>query len=147
MEVPTTWRIITGSGGQVGTKKSYAVLYLMERCWKNWNQLINNIFLHWIISGKSTRDWQYFTGFPWGEQVGYSFDMIDFQKKFSFQSKPAQAALQVLQQEGFITLNDPVFNRLHFFIASKEQLVQFETENPMWEPLIKILLRTYAGIF
>ena len=82
------------------------------------------------------------------EQVGYSFDLNDFLKKFSFQSKAARTALQVLQQEGFITLNDSIFNPATlYFVASKEQLTQFEKDNPILEPLIKTLLRSYAGIY
>ncbi len=38
------------------------------------------------------------------EQVSYDFDLNDFLKKFSFQAKPAQAALSLLQQEGFISI-------------------------------------------
>jgi len=82
------------------------------------------------------------------EQVSYAFDLNDFLKKFSFQSKPAQAALQVLQQEGFITLNDPIFTAATlYFIGDRRLLTQFETENPLLEPLVDILLRSYAGIY
>ena len=82
------------------------------------------------------------------EQMSYAFDLNDFLKKFSFQSKPAQAALQVLQQEGFITMNDPVFSPATlYFICEREQLNRFEMENPVLDPLVKTLLRTYAGIF
>lgn len=82
------------------------------------------------------------------EQVSYAFDLNDFLKKFSFQTKPAQAALQVLQQEGFITFNDPVFSPATlYFISKRAELDQFENENPAVEPLIKALLRTYAGIY
>jgi ATP-dependent DNA helicase RecQ len=82
------------------------------------------------------------------ELVGYNFDLIDFQKKFSFQTKPVQAALQVLQQEGFITMNDPVFSPATLcFISTRDHLMQFERENPALDPLIKALLRTYAGIY
>ena len=82
------------------------------------------------------------------EQVGYAFDLNDFLKKFSFQSKPALASLQVLQQEGFITMNDPVFTPATlYFTCERDALNQFEKENPVLDPLIKILLRTYAGIY
>ncbi|HEV3222691.1 MAG TPA: ATP-dependent DNA helicase RecQ [Puia sp.] len=82
------------------------------------------------------------------EQVSYTFDLNDFLKKFSFQSKPAQTALQVLQQEGFITLNDPVFiPATLYFICNRDVLSQFENENPALDPLIKTLLRSYAGIY
>lgn len=82
------------------------------------------------------------------EQVGYLFDFEDFIKKFSFQSKPSQAAMQVLQQEGFIQLTDPVFTPSALcFICDRELLNQFERDNPALDPLIKVLLRTYAGIY
>ena len=82
------------------------------------------------------------------EQVGYSFDLADFQKKFSFQSKSVQAALQVLQQEGYITMNDPVFSPATlYFICTRDLLRQFEHDSPLLDPLIKALLRTYAGIY
>jgi ATP-dependent DNA helicase RecQ len=82
------------------------------------------------------------------EQVGYDFNLNDFLKKFSFQTKPAQAALQVLQQEGFITLNDPVFiPSTLYFICDRNRLNQLETENPALDHLSKTLLRTYAGIY
>jgi ATP-dependent DNA helicase RecQ len=82
------------------------------------------------------------------EQVSYAFDLNDFLRKFSFQSKPAQAALQVLQQEGYITLNDPVFTPATlYFTSSRDELTQFENDHPRLDPLIKSLLRSYAGIF
>ncbi|MDP9042957.1 MAG: RecQ family zinc-binding domain-containing protein, partial [Bacteroidota bacterium] len=56
--------------------------------------------------------------------------------------------LQLLQQEGFISMNDPVFTPSKlYFCCGKEELNQFEIENPELDPLIKSLLRTYAGIY
>ncbi len=82
------------------------------------------------------------------EQISYAFDLDDFIRKFSFQSRPAQAALQVLQQEGFISLNDPVFTPATlYFTCDRDVLFQFEKENPALDPLIKVLLRSYAGIY
>ena len=82
------------------------------------------------------------------EQVSYEFDVNDFLKKFSFQKKPAQAALQVIQREGFITMNDPVFtSSTLYFTCTREQLSQFEKDNLSLNPLIKTLLRTYKGIY
>jgi ATP-dependent DNA helicase RecQ len=82
------------------------------------------------------------------EQVGYSFDLTDFLKRFLFDSKQAHAALQVLGQEDLLSLNEQVFKpATAYFICERESLRSFEKDHPELEPLIKILLRTYSGIY
>jgi ATP-dependent DNA helicase RecQ len=137
-----------GRGGRDG-KKSFAVLLyneemLVELDMAHKKQYPSLDYIRKIYQGLAN-----YLQIPLGtEQVSYAFDLNDFLKRFSFQSKPAQAALQVLQQEGFITMNDPVFMlSTLYFISTKEQLSQFENENPALVPLIKALLRTYAGIY
>jgi ATP-dependent DNA helicase RecQ len=81
-------------------------------------------------------------------QVEYPFDFPDFLKRFAFDARQAGAALQVLGQEDLLTLNESVFRpALVQFMAGKELLYAFEQENPVLEPLVKTLLRTYAGIY
>jgi len=137
-----------GRAGRDG-EKSYAVLLYNDEMLR---ELESSHKQHFPSLDYIRKIYQGLTNYlqvPLGtDQVSYAFDLIDFLKKFSFQSKPAQAALHVLQREGFITLNDPIFNPATlYFIASKDQLNHFETMNPTLEPLIKTLLRTYAGIF
>jgi ATP-dependent DNA helicase RecQ len=137
-----------GRSGRDGNK-SYAVLLynddmLEELAGLNKMQFPPLDFIRKVYQGLAN-----YLQVPLGtEQVSYDFDLPDFLKKFSFQSKPTQAALQVLQQEGFISLNDPVFipATLHF-TSNREEISQIETEHPKLEPLIKTLLRTYGGIY
>ncbi len=78
----------------------------------------------------------------------YTFDFGDFLKKFSFEAKRTNAALQVLGQEDLLSLNEQVFKpATAYFICEKEVLYAFEKDNPSLEPLIKTLLRTYSGIY
>ncbi len=80
--------------------------------------------------------------------VYYPFDFADFLKRFSFDAKRTNAALQMLGQEDLLSLNETVFKpATAYFICEKEVLYAFENENPDLEPLIKVMLRTYSGIY
>ena len=82
------------------------------------------------------------------EMVSYPFDFAGFIKRFSFEARPAQAGLQVLEQEEWLRFSDPVFKPAQVsFICDKEYLRIFQDEHPDSELMIQTLLRTYAGIF
>jgi ATP-dependent DNA helicase RecQ len=56
--------------------------------------------------------------------------------------------LKALEQEGWIAFNEQVFLPPRVgFIVGKDELYDFEKNNPSFEPLIKTLLRSYEGIF
>jgi ATP-dependent DNA helicase RecQ len=83
-----------------------------------------------------------------GEGNYYDFDITDFIKKFKLDSLLAVYVLKVLEQEELLAFNEQVFVPSKIaFTANKESLNDFEKSNPLLEPLIKTLLRTYGGIF
>jgi ATP-dependent DNA helicase RecQ len=83
-----------------------------------------------------------------GEGNYYDFDITDFIKKFKLDSLLVVYSLKVMEQEELLSFNEQVFVPSKIaFTANKESLYDFEKNNLLLEPLIKILLRSYAGIF
>ena len=102
-----TWRIIIRKRGvPAGMGKNLMLFYyIMRRCWMNCLCFIKCNFPSLDYIRKIYQGLANYLQVPLGtEQISYPFDLNDFLRKFSFQSKPAQAALQILQQEGFINI-------------------------------------------
>jgi ATP-dependent DNA helicase RecQ len=83
-----------------------------------------------------------------GEGDSYDFDLPDFLKKFHLNGAAAVYSLRLLEQEGWLSFNEQVFRPSKLqFTCNKSELFDFEGAQPMLEPIIKCLLRTYEGIF
>ena len=83
-----------------------------------------------------------------GEGNSYDFDFTDFLKKFELDTQLVTYSLKTLEQEDLMSFNEQVFipSKIRF-ITNKRTLYDFEALYPDLEPIIKILLRTYEGIF
>lgn len=83
-----------------------------------------------------------------GEGQYYDFDLADFLRKFHFEGHTTLYSLKALEQDGWLGFNEQVFLPSSVsFTTQKNYLHQFETRYPVYEPLLKTLLRTYEGIF
>ena len=87
---------------------------------------------------------------PSGSGAGlyYDFNLPDFIKKFGHAGHTALYALKALEQAGWLAFNEQVFlPPTVMFTTGKEALFGFENSHPELEPLIKVLLRSYTGIY
>lgn len=87
---------------------------------------------------------------PTGSGKGQSFDFIlhDFLQQYKFNALVAHNALLILQKEGYMELSDELNNpsRIHFKI-SRDDLYKFQVSNARFDGFIKLVLRSYTGLF
>ncbi|CAN5450437.1 RecQ family ATP-dependent DNA helicase [soil metagenome] len=85
-----------------------------------------------------------------GAGAGESFplDLNMLTKNFNLQAVKTVGALKILEQQGLLSLSEAVFmpSRIKF-ITDKEELYKFQIANKKFDPFIKLLLRTYPGLF
>lgn len=83
-----------------------------------------------------------------GEGVSYNFQMLDFCKQFQVNPVHCHSAIGFIEKEGLIQYVDNNYSPSRILItADREAFYQFELNNPKIEKLIKVLLRSYTGLF
>ncbi len=83
-----------------------------------------------------------------GKDVSFDFEINDFSNNYKFPPLIVYNALKFLEKEGYILLNETVNSpsRIHF-IVNKEDLYRFQVENLYYDNFIKLILRSYSGVF
>ncbi|MEI6455353.1 MAG: ATP-dependent DNA helicase RecQ [bacterium] len=83
-----------------------------------------------------------------GKDLSFEFDLFDFSEKNKFSSVVAFSSLKFLEKDGYILLTDALNNPSRILIKTdKETLYRFQVENEFYDHFIKLLLRSYSGIF
>jgi ATP-dependent DNA helicase RecQ len=87
---------------------------------------------------------------PVGGGRGLSMDFIlgEFLSKNKFNAMTVTSALSILSREGYFEITDEIHNpsRIHFTVG-REELYRFQVRNPKFDAFIKLLLRSYTGLF
>lgn len=87
---------------------------------------------------------------PLGGAKGMAFDFFigDFIEKYKLGLTQAFSALKVLEREGYIEMTDEINSpsRIHF-VVTRDDLYRFQVANARFDAFIKLLLRTYSGVF
>lgn len=83
-----------------------------------------------------------------GADRTFDFDLPDFCKVFRYSRTQVFYALKILQNTGHLYFSEEPENttRLHF-MADRDELFRFQEQNPKVVELVKLILRTYSGLF
>ena len=83
-----------------------------------------------------------------GEGLSYDFDIASFAENFKLNILQAIYGIKALAQEDLLSYTEVFFKPSTLvFTSSKNDLYEFEQQQPKLEPIIKGLLRSYEGIF
>lgn len=83
-----------------------------------------------------------------GRDASFDFEITGFCNQYNLKPVTVFNALKFIEREGLIALNEGVDvpSRI-VFTARKDDLYRFQVENARFDPLIKMILRSYGGIF
>ncbi len=83
-----------------------------------------------------------------GGETNFEFDMQDFAARYGIKPFVLYNALKFLEKDGYIMLNEAIKNpsRIHLDV-DKETLYRFQLRERKIDDFIKLLLRSYSGLF
>jgi len=83
-----------------------------------------------------------------GKDMVFDFNIKDFSSTFRFDPLRVYSSLKILERDGYIELTDEIDNPSKvFFLVDKHDLYKFQVANAKMDGFIKLILRTYTGLF
>ena len=83
-----------------------------------------------------------------GKDQVFEFSMAVFASRFSLQITEVYNSLKILQREGYLELTDELDNPSKvYFKVDRDDLYKFQVANADFDGFIKLLLRSYTGLF
>lgn len=83
-----------------------------------------------------------------GKDSTFEFQMPLFCEQYKFQPVAVFSALKLLEREGYLLLSDAIFSPSTVRIRmDKDNLYHYQVANPRHDSFIKLLLRSYSGLF
>jgi ATP-dependent DNA helicase RecQ len=78
----------------------------------------------------------------------FDFNVADFAARYSLSIMTIYSSLKFLQLEGYIELTEEIYNPSKLiFMVSRDELYKFQIANADFDAFIKLILRTYTGLF
>lgn len=138
-----------GRAGRDG-KKAYAVALYSSHDKSILTKRIADTFPPKDYIYKVYEDLQYYYQIAVGDGEGrmLEFNLEDFCRRFKFFPVPADSALKILSQAGYIEYTEAQDNSSRLlFIVGREELYMLHEMGEQSERLIQTILRSYTGVF
>jgi ATP-dependent DNA helicase RecQ len=83
-----------------------------------------------------------------GKDSVYDFNLSEFVTRFRLSVNETYNSLQFLQREGYLEFTEEINNpsRVHF-VVGRDDLYKFQVANEAFDSFVKLLLRSYTGMF
>lgn len=83
-----------------------------------------------------------------GKNTEHEFSLTGFTNRYKFDILTAFNSLKILEDDGYLTLSEEIDSpsRIHI-IPRNNELYEFQVMHSNYDPVIKLLLRTYPGLF
>lgn len=83
-----------------------------------------------------------------GKGMSFDFDINDFARTYRLSVFTSFSSLKILELEGYIELTEEINNPSRIkFILGRDDLYKFQVSNSKFDSFIKLLLRSYTGVF
>ena len=83
-----------------------------------------------------------------GKGMTYDFNITEFARRYKMPILQIFSCLKFLQKEGFIEFTEQVFmSSKLIFLVERDDLYKFQVANSKFDGFIRLLLRTYTGVF
>jgi len=83
-----------------------------------------------------------------GIEESFDFDLADFSQKYKINSLKVYNILKYLEKENYLKLSNIYNNYSRIHITSNNaELYKFQIANSFFDPYLKLLLRSYSGLF
>ncbi len=78
----------------------------------------------------------------------FEFSLQDFAQTFKFQQAMVYNSLKILQREGYLEFTEEMDNPSRiYFSVSRDELYKFQVANETFDAFVKLILRSYTGLF
>jgi ATP-dependent DNA helicase RecQ len=152
IDLPDALEAYFQEAGRAGRdeQKAYAILLYNKNDKIELENNINNQFPSIDEIKQSYQALANFYQLPTGSGLGatYNFDIVSLCDTYKLNALTVFNSLKFLEKEGYLSTSDAVFQPSRIKLElNRDDIYKFQIASPAFDNFIKLLLRTYSGLF